>query len=571
MFSRNVKLVFCASLFCCFTLLSACGGGGSSDGSPIARDDDVVPTPEIPIVDPPVVDQTLLGSVKGTVQNYQTGEPIAGATVMLVRVNLDVETVVGTVSTDAQGQFLFQHTDIADRFILTVSGPGFVSALTVFSNSESHPDTDLNTLMLQATDETTIPPADAKTIVIDNLDVAIFPGSAFALPNGDGPVGDVQLTTALIDPSSDPAIMPGGFQTLAPDGSVRYLESFGALGFEASDATGNRVDLANGASATIRIPIASEASPANAPQLISLFRLDESSGYWIEESEAILDTSGSQAYYQGTITQLGTLSVGIPYTAVAITGCVTDALGQPISNARVLTAGRDYIGGSFAYTNAQGRFSVSAKPNSTVLVTSTVEEQSDTRIISLGSNVKTDMGECLSLTDGSTTINLTWGEEPRDLDAHLFIEDPFSTSQDPSESEVYFGKRVVVVNGVSYSLDVDDISSFGPEVITLPSLGSERYRFVVRIFNGIGTFATSEARVELNLDGQLYVFRPTGPDASTLERYWHVFDLVKTGSTYTVEERNAFLDTAEVNPIAADHLSSEFLKRPRSVKKYYAK
>ena len=57
--------------------------------------------------------------------------------------------------------------------------------------------------------------------------------------------------------------------------------------------------------------------------------------------------------------------------------------------------------------------------------------------------------------------------------------------------------------------------------------GKRTPRFVVRILTVSGLFATSEARVELNLDGQLYVFRPTGPDASTLERYWHVFDLVK--------------------------------------------
>ncbi|MBK8970086.1 MAG: hypothetical protein IPM37_01485 [Hahellaceae bacterium] len=285
-------------------------------------------------------------------------------------------------------------------------------------------------------------------------------------------------------------------------------------------------------------------------------------GFFQYGGQATLDTSGARAFYQGLITRLGTWNADVPYTPMMITGCVNNTLGQPVANARVTTAGRDYIGSSFAYTDAQGRFAVPAQPSSTVLVSSTVLGESDTRIVTTGTNASVDMGACLSLAEGAATIKLTWGAEPRDLDSHLTI-----AGSNGSSYRVYFANKSQEVDGVVYNLDVDDVSSFGPEITTLPSLVSERYSFQVHIYAGTGTFATSEARVELNINGQLHVFTPTGSDASSTSRYWHAFDLVKTGGTYTVEPKNEF---DSVSSLAV--LSADTPEKPTSLPvKHYAK
>lgn len=512
-------------------LLSACGGGGSGSSTS----------------EPIFNSTTTPGTVTGTVKNYYSGAPIEGATIILMRVTNGTESVVGTASTNSDGQYVFNQTDISDRFVLIASESGFGSAVTVFANTAANPDTNLNTLMLVADNDSAVAASAPATININSLDVAVFPGSAFSLSNGNAPTGNVRITTTLFDPSSDPAIMPGGFQTRDSDGTVNYLESYGAIGIEASDTAGNSVDLANGVNATIRIPVASGVDLSAAPQLINLYRLDEALGFWIEDGQATLDTSGAQAFYQGLITRLGTWNADVPYTPMTITGCVNNAQGQPVANARVTTAGRDYIGSSFAYTDAQGRFAVPAQPNSTVLVSSTVLGQSDTRIVTTGTSASVDMVTCLSLADGAATIKLTWGANPVDLDSHLTI-----AGSNGSSYEIYYRNKSQEVDGVVYDLDVDDISSFGPEITTLPSLVSERYRFVVHIYYGTGTFATSEARVELNINGQLHVFTPTGSDASSTSRYWHVFDLVKTGGNYTVEPINAFDSVSSLSLLSAD-------------------
>ena len=119
--------------------------------------------------------------------------------------------------------------------------------------------------------------------------------------------------------------MPGGFQTRDSDGTVNYLESYGAIGIEASDTAGNSVDLANGVNATIRIPVASGVDLSAAPQLINLYRLDEALGFGPGTVRQPWIPPVPQAFYQGLITRLGTWNADVPYTPMTITGCVNNA------------------------------------------------------------------------------------------------------------------------------------------------------------------------------------------------------------------------------------------------------
>ena len=82
------------------------------------------------------------------------------------------------------------------------------------------------------------------------------------------------------------------------------------------------------------------------------------------------------------------------------------------------------------------------------------------------------MVTCLSLADGAATIKLTWGPTLLIL-THLTI-----AGSNGSSCEIYYRKQKPGKSTASFcDLDVDDISSFGPEITTLPSLVSERYRF----------------------------------------------------------------------------------------------
>ena len=71
------------------------------------------------------------------------------------------------------------------------------------------------------------------------------------------------------------------------------------------------------------------------------------------------------------------------------------------------------------------------------------------------------------LKDNELAIVLTWGAVPFDLDSHLF-----TTGKGGNTQHIWFGHMSDTKN--SY-LDVDDITSYGPETVTIRSFNSDRY------------------------------------------------------------------------------------------------
>ena len=66
-------------------------------------------------------------------------------------------------------------------------------------------------------------------------------------------------------------------------------------------------------------------------------------------------------------------------------------------------------------------------------------------------------------------LTLTWGENPRDLDSHLW-----TPSIEGSPYHVYFGSKGSENSRPYAQLDVDDVSSYGPENITIKRLFNGR-------------------------------------------------------------------------------------------------
>ena len=76
--------------------------------------------------------------------------------------------------------------------------------------------------------------------------------------------------------------------------------------------------------------------------------------------------------------------------------------------------------------------------------------------------------------EGIITVTLTWGDEP-DVDLHAF---------EPNGTHVYYANRT----GQSGYLDVDDVTSFGPEhyFVACDTLETGRYRIGVNYYRGSG-------------------------------------------------------------------------------------
>lgn len=110
---------------------------------------------------------------------------------------------------------------------------------------------------------------------------------------------------------------------------------------------------------------------------------------------------------------------------------------------------------------------------------------------------------------GEARIVLTWGENPSDLDSHLLTP----------TGHVYFANPSVPGS----NLDVDDVTSYGPETVTIDSVDpNASYTYYVHHFAGSGTLATSSAVVTLYY-GDTVLTYPVPPGNGI---YWHVFDIV---------------------------------------------
>lgn len=122
-------------------------------------------------------------------------------------------------------------------------------------------------------------------------------------------------------------------------------------------------------------------------------------------------------------------------------------------------------------------------------------------------------------TDDTIRIVLSWGENPEDLDSHIYGTVPGSG---------YF--HVYYMNTGAYdkmgdliaSLDIDDITSYGPETTTLHWKDAGEYTFSVHLYAGSGTISTSSANVKI-YSGNALIYNINVPEGSEDMRWWKVF------------------------------------------------
>lgn len=176
----------------------------------------------------------------------------------------------------------------------------------------------------------------------------------------------------------------------------------------------------------------------------------------------------------------------------SIYGVVRDATtGTGIANATVA------VNGILSASAGSGSYSVSdVIPSEHVLVTaSAAGYQPFSMVLSIGPDE--DVEQDIVLVPSAQYADqyrfvLTWGQDPEDLDSHLWVP----LGGDDHYHVAFWDKGSLTT--VPYAeLDVDDVTSFGPETITLLPNYSGQYVYAVHHWYGAGTIATSGAVVQI--------------------------------------------------------------------------
>lgn len=244
-----------------------------------------------------------------------------------------------------------------------------------------------------------------------------------------------------------------------------------------------------------------------------------------------------------------------------LSGLVTDAItGEPVPDALVSVAGLS------DYTDANGNYSITGIPAGTLNAnftgtptigtaplavqftdlssegthTVTASHEGYTTytnsqvVIPDGGSLELAISLSPNLATGQMRFVLSWGELPYDLDSHLK-----TPSIEGNTYHVYYSQQGSADSPPYAILDIDDITSYGPETTTIYNLYTGEYHYYIYNYSQSPEITTSGAVVQIfNDNGLLYNLQiPTVGEGL----YWDVCTV--NGSTGAVNIINNITDT----------------------------
>lgn len=232
-----------------------------------------------------------------------------------------------------------------------------------------------------------------------------------------------------------------------------------------------------------------------------------------------------------------------------VTGHVVSATsGLPLNGATVCALSINQC----TTTDDQGHYTLSNLPIGSQNIWASFTgytSQTQTVIIPSGETVELDFVLSPILAPGEIRIILTWGQNPRDLDSHLWLP--------PTNPYHIYYARMGSPSTFPYAwLDIDDVTSFGPETTTIHSRYPGAYVFAVYLFAGEGTLSTSGAKVRFYNESGL-VAEYSVPVTGT-GRWWYVFDF--DGVSGAITPRN-YITTVCPGPYDCTGTLSEELSK----------
>ena len=265
--------------------------------------------------------------------------PIEGATI----------TIGGeTAMTDSNGVFIINNATVNQRFgYIKAEKAGYIhgSRSIVPSNGTNK----VTIMLLEETIVGTVSSGSSETVTSADGSSVSFDGN-FIKEDGTSYSGSVDVIMHHLDPADEdmPMQMPGMLYAENEGGAERMLQTLGMLAVELRGSGGEDLNLAEGSTSEIRIPV--DASLMSiAPATIPLWYFDEANGYWKEEGQATLEGN----MYVGTVSHFSFWNCDIPAEAITLCLTATDEDNVELANMAVSITSTTF-GTTYGYTNENG-------------------------------------------------------------------------------------------------------------------------------------------------------------------------------------------------------------------------
>jgi hypothetical protein len=456
------------------------------------------------------------GSLLGRVYQIDGATPLSGVSV----------TVTGTTTiagTNASGYFSILNVPTTDRAVVNFSATGYVPTSRIIEVQDGVASY-VTANMAQSSTPTVLDAGTGGTATdANNGSVTINPNT-LRDSSGNLVTGNVNVTPTSFDPTDSDQLgaFPGNFAGVV-NGQEEPFKSFGFMDVSVQQ---NNQDLTLNSTAELEIPIP-PSQAMTAPATMDAWYYDTEQGKWIQDGTFTkVDKGGGVYVYRKNVEHFSTWNADYLYEEAYKSGKVVDEEGNPVAGATVVAEG--VLGGwrNETTTDSNGEYTLAVEPGTLI----NEYARMGTQVSATTQETTPPAGQTIDVPDlvlaaPLVTITLVWGANPRDLDSHL--TGPSSISG--PRFHCYFG-RLAPANS-NASLDIDYVSGYGPEHTILTALREGTYRFCVHLYAGVGTIATSEAIVRLDVPTKGIVGRTFTPptQASTLE-VWRVFDLIVNAS-----------------------------------------
>src|SRR5882672_7579107 len=216
-------------------------------------------------------------SVQGVITDLNNS-PVSNAT---------VTGGTATATTDASGKFTLSKVQFnSDTVVVKVTRDGFFEGSKKFVSS-NHSVSNATIRLIPKTVSGSFSATSGGNITIPGGGSINFSPGFVTASNGNAYTGNVSASAYYLDPSdlNFSAYAPGDLKAVSSNNPPGTLQSFGAVLVEMNDAAGNKLQLANGKTATITTPIPS-ALPNIQSSLIPLWYFDDTKSAWKQEGVA---------------------------------------------------------------------------------------------------------------------------------------------------------------------------------------------------------------------------------------------------------------------------------------------
>jgi hypothetical protein len=244
--------------------------------------------------------------------------------------NADIAIGNQITSTDQYGTFIIKNVSVNSRCIATIAKTGYFNRTHAFI-AKANTVNYIRVILISDEETHTLSATAGGTVSLpDGSSIQFAAGSFVNAVTGAPYLSTVHLCVKHLSP------VAAGFGLMIPGndllgksttGANVMLYSYGMLGVELKDNSGQQLQLANNTTATITMPIAL-SQVSTAPFSIPLWYFDETTSFWKEQGSA----SRVGNNYVGTVTHFTWWNCDCLQDRATIIGKVLDCYGAPIPN-----------------------------------------------------------------------------------------------------------------------------------------------------------------------------------------------------------------------------------------------